>query len=64
MPQGIKELQKRIFGADHPYAQPFTGSGTPESLDALTPADLAAFHAAHYRPGNASVVVVGDLDLD
>jgi len=62
--QAFKEFQKRVFGEGHPYAQPFSGSGTKESLAALTSADLVAFHAAHYHPGNSAVVVVGDLDLD
>jgi len=61
--QAVKEIQRRIFGEGHPYAQPITGTGTPESLAALTTADLAAFHTAHYHPGNAAVVVVGDMDL-
>ncbi len=62
--QAIKEFQKRIFGEGHPYAQPFSGSGTKESLAALTRDDLADFHATYFHPGNAAVVVVGDLDLD
>ena len=41
--QAIKEFQKRFFGEDHPYAQPFSGSGTKESLAALTRDDLVAF---------------------
>jgi zinc protease len=62
--QALKEFQKRVFGEGHPYAQPFSGSGTKESLAALTTQDLVAFHAAHFLPGNAAVVVVGDLDLE
>jgi zinc protease len=62
--QALREFQRRIFGAGHPYSQPFSGSGTPESLAALTRDDLVAFHETYFRPGNAAVVVVGDLDLD
>lgn len=61
--QAVKELQRRMFGADHPYAQPFTGTGTEEGLARLTVADLRAFHAAWYRPNNAAAIVVGDLTL-
>ena len=59
----IKELQRRLFGEGHPYAQPYTGTGTAEALDRLTVEDLVAFHDAWYRPGNATVVMVGDLNL-
>ncbi len=64
MVQAIKELQQRIFPASHPYAQPYTGTGTPESLERLTTDDLRAFHATWFRPNNAAVVIVGDLELD
>jgi zinc protease len=53
-----------LYGADHAYGIPFTGSGTLESVSALTPADLRAFHARWFRPGNATLIVVGDIALD
>lgn len=62
--RAVKELQVRIFGAGHPYAQPYTGSGTEESLAALDVQDLRTFHSDYYRPDNAAVVLVGDLTLD
>lgn len=61
--QALNEFQLRCFGADHPYAQPASGVGTPESIEALTRADLRIFHGTWFVPGNAAVVVVGDLDL-
>jgi zinc protease len=36
--------------------------GTPRSVSAITVDDLKATHAALFRPDNAFVVVVGDLD--
>ncbi|MCB1181940.1 insulinase family protein [bacterium] len=60
--QAVKAFQERCFGAGHPYAQPYTGSGDPEALAALDVADLAAFHAAHYTADNAVLVVAGALD--
>ncbi len=62
--QAIKEFQKRVFGENHPYSQPFSGSGTKESLAALTRDDLAAFHQANFHPGDAAIVVVGDLNME
>jgi len=63
MVQAIKELQVRSFGAGHPYAQPYTGTGSAEALERLTVENLRTFHSTWYRPGNATLVVVGDLDL-
>ena len=36
--------------------------GTPASIAAITPAGLREFYAAHYRPANATLIVVGDVD--
>ena len=44
----------------HPYRRPSIGS--IEDLEAATLTDVAAFHTAHYRPDNATLVVAGDFD--
>ncbi|WP_217703809.1 M16 family metallopeptidase [Piscinibacter koreensis] len=44
----------------HPYRR--TTIGSIEDLDAAELADVVAFHAAHYRPDNATLVVAGDFD--
>ncbi len=45
---------------EHPYRRPTIGSIA--DLDAATLADVVAFHARHYRPDNATLVVTGDFD--
>jgi len=52
-----------IYGKGHPYGNPFTGSGTEASLATITRESLAAFHAAWYRPNNATLHIVGDTTL-
>ena len=44
----------------HPYKRPTIGS--IEDLEAASLADVVAFHATHYRPDNATLVVAGDFD--
>jgi len=51
-----------VFGARHRYGT--SAIGTATSLKAITVADLKAFHAAHYRPANAVLVVAGDVTAD
>ena len=46
-----------------PYAQPLTGSGTPESVKAFTRDDLVNYHRAWFKPNNATLVVTGDTTL-
>jgi predicted Zn-dependent peptidase len=53
-------LPPLVYGAGHPYAIPFTGSGTEASIAALTRDDLVAFQRDWLRPDNATLVVVGD----
>jgi zinc protease len=48
-----------VFGAQHRFGSPVIG--TAASLGAISVADLKAFHAAHYRPANATLVVAGDV---
>ncbi|MEO8679880.1 MAG: pitrilysin family protein [Vicinamibacterales bacterium] len=38
--------------------------GTMDSLEAVTAEDLGAFHKSAYRPGNSTLLVVGDVEAD
>jgi zinc protease len=48
-----------VYGP-HPFGRP--GQGTVKSVEALTPADCAAFHKKVFVPNNTIVAVVGDFD--
>jgi predicted Zn-dependent peptidase len=48
-----------VFGATHRYGTP--ANGTTATIKAFTPAQLRAFHAVHYRPSNATLIVAGDV---
>jgi zinc protease len=58
-----RALPPLIYGENSPYGRPFGGTGTPESIAALTRADLVAEHAEWVRPDNARIFVVSDLPL-
>jgi len=60
----MRALPPLIYGANHPYGAPMTGSGSRDVVAKLTPADLAAAHAASIRPDTARIIVVGDIDKD
>src|SRR5262249_1192748 len=44
----------------HPYGSP--PDGTPGSVEAIGREDCAGFHARHFTPDNAVLVVVGAVD--
>jgi zinc protease len=46
----------------HPYGHPTIG--WLQDLNSMTRDDLYAHYARHYHPGNATLVVVGDVDTD
>ena len=48
-----------LYGSDHPYGRPL--GGTEEATEATTREDLERFYRSHYRPNNATLIVVGDV---
>ncbi|MEO5510182.1 MAG: pitrilysin family protein [Longimicrobiales bacterium] len=51
-----------VFGSAHPYGRPLHGSR--RSVERFTREHLVAFHKQSVRPGNAFLVVVGDVRSD
>ena len=59
----LRVMPPLLYGAGHPYAIPFSGTGTESSIASLTRDDLVAYHDEYVRPDNATLVVVGDTTL-
>ncbi|MCD9027796.1 insulinase family protein [Luteimonas sp. BDR2-5] len=59
----MRVLPPLLYGDGHPYAIPFTGSGTEAAIATLTRDDLVAFHRDWVRPDGATLIVVGDTTL-
>lgn len=60
----LRTLPPLLYGKNHAYGIPFTGSGTEASVASLQRDDLISFHQNWLRPDNARLFVVGDSDLD
>ncbi|WP_395649892.1 M16 family metallopeptidase [Brevundimonas sp.] len=54
-------LAANVYGPNNPYGRPT--NGTEASVATLTPADAEAYHATWFRPDNATLVVVGDIEM-
>jgi zinc protease len=52
-------FNRLLYGAEHRYGTGVVGTETTNK--ALSADDLRAFHSAHYQPGNAHLLVVGDV---
>ena len=59
----MRVLPTLLYGAGHPYAIPFTGSGNEADIQSLTRADLVDFHRDWLRPEQGTLIVVGDTTL-
>jgi zinc protease len=56
------ELDKMLWPANHPYSWPTIGY--MEDLTAASYTDVVEFFKKYYAPGNASLVIAGDIDFD
>ena len=60
----LRTLPPLMYGEDHAYGIPFTGSGTEESIASLDRDALVDWHQTWIRPSNATLFVVGDTTMD
>jgi len=60
----LRLLPPLLYGEDHAYGVPFTGSGTEDSVESYAREDLAAHQANWLRPDNATLFVVGAASLE
>ena len=60
----LRTLPPLIYGDDHAYGIPFTGSGTAASITSLTRDDMVGWHQTWIRPSNGTLFVVGDTTMD
>jgi len=59
----LRNLPPLIYGSDHAYGIPLTGSGTEASINSLGRQDLVEFHRTWIRPSNGTLYVVGDTTM-
>jgi predicted Zn-dependent peptidase len=62
-PRALASLtfNRTIFGSTHPYGIPSLGN--EQSIRSFSTADLQAFHASAFHAGNATLIVVGDIQM-
>jgi len=58
----VHDLFTRAVFPEHPIGREVIGSVA--TIEAMTRAGIADFHARHYRPGNVVVAAAGNLDHD
>ncbi|NND00356.1 MAG: insulinase family protein [Gammaproteobacteria bacterium] len=61
---GFRLLPSLLYGKDHAYSNPFSGSGDEKSVAAMTVADLKAYHQTWFKANNATLIVTGDITME
>jgi zinc protease len=59
----LRALPKFLYGTGHAYSNPLTGSGFVESVNTITREDIVKFYDTWFKPNNATLVVVGDIEM-
>ena len=59
-----RNIGKLLYGQDHPYGKPLTGSGISETISSITRKDIIAMHKRAIDPANLTFAVAGDINLD
>ncbi len=59
----LRTLPALLYGNNHAYSAPLTGSGTEESVARIDRDALVQYHNTWFKPNNATMIVVGDTTM-
>ncbi|WPP49047.1 M16 family metallopeptidase [Catalinimonas niigatensis] len=59
----LRVMPKFLYGEDHAYSLPLTGSGDVETVEGFTRNDMIKFYDTWIKPNNSTMVVVGDISM-
>ena len=60
----MRVMPTLLYGENHPYAMPASGSGEEETVNGITLDDIKGFYNKWLRPNNATIVVTGDISIE
>ncbi len=60
----LRSMNKYMYGEDHPYSNPYTGTGYKSTVSQLSRKNAIDFYDTWIRPNNATLVVTGDVDME
>jgi zinc protease len=60
----LRLLPPALYGSNHPYGKPLTGSGTEASIKAITTNDLKDYAARWLRPDTMTIYAGGGISME
>lgn len=52
-----------VFGKDHPYGIPLSGTGYEKTVNSITRKDVTNFYETWAKPNNTTIIAIGDITL-
>jgi len=59
-----RNIGKLLYGEDHPYGKPLTGSGISTTISDISRENIIAVHQRAINPANLTFAVAGDIELN
>jgi zinc protease len=59
-----RNIGKLLYGEDHPYGKPLTGSGISTTISDISRENIIALHQRAINPANLTFAVAGDIELN
>jgi zinc protease len=59
----LRVFPKVLYGQGHAYGNPIRGSGYEATVKSITPEEIQKFYNTWIKPNNATLVVVGDVQM-
>ena len=59
----LRVIPQLLYGKQHAYGNPLTGSGTIESVESITLDEIKEFQSTWFKANKSTMVVVGDTTL-
>ena len=59
----LRVMNKYMYGENHPYSNPYTGTGYEETVGKLSKDDIVKFYDTWIKPNNATIIVTGDVEM-
>ena len=59
----LRAMNKFMYGEDHPYSSPYTGTGYEDGVSKLTRADMVEFYNTWFKPNNSTIIITGDVEM-
>ncbi|UCS94591.1 insulinase family protein [Echinicola marina] len=63
VPMALRVMNRYLYGENHPYSNPYTGTGYENTVAELSREDMVNFYQTWIKPNNATLVITGDVEM-